>query len=358
MTPRAGSNERASGHRGERPNRRDESSEHATVRADQEVEAPAGPAFDAMSDAAPADVLGEAVGRPHPELEGLLDDDVPLPPLGALAVIRRGLAVSPELRRGIRVSFVFAVIAAIGKLTVPILVQLVLQHGILGPGGFRPGFVYGGDRDRGRDHRRRALAEPPRVHPARARGRGHAVRPARARVRAHPPPQPRRPQRDEEGHLRVACHERHRDARALRAMGCRLVGRERHVDRRHVDRHVRVLVAARARRHRRLSAGAADLPHAPARSAPRVRPRARREPATCCRRSRRSSAARPSSARTGSRRAPARECAIASASSTRRTCAPRSTSPSCSRSATCSARSRSPRSRSSPPTRAGSSGST
>ena len=102
----------------------------------------AGPALDALSDAAPAGVLDEMVAHPHAELEGLLDDDAPLPPLGALAVIRRGLAVSPELRRGIRVSFGFAVVAAIGKLTVPILVQQVLQHGILGPDGFRPAYVY------------------------------------------------------------------------------------------------------------------------------------------------------------------------------------------------------------------------
>jgi ATP-binding cassette subfamily B protein len=102
----------------------------------------AGPALGALSDVAPAGVLDEVVGHPHAELEGLLDDDAPLPPLGALAVIRRGLAVSPELRRGIRVSFVFAVVAAIGKLTVPILVQQVLQHGILDSAGFRPGYVY------------------------------------------------------------------------------------------------------------------------------------------------------------------------------------------------------------------------
>jgi putative ABC transport system ATP-binding protein len=102
----------------------------------------AGSALGALSDATPAGVLDEMVHHPHAELEGLLDDDVPLPPLGALAVIRRGLAVSPELRRGIKVSFGFAVIAAIGKLTVPILVQQVLQHGILGPHGFRATYVY------------------------------------------------------------------------------------------------------------------------------------------------------------------------------------------------------------------------
>jgi ATP-binding cassette subfamily B protein len=102
----------------------------------------AGSALDALSDAAPAGMLDEVVGHPHAELEALLDDDAPLPPLGALAVIRRGLAVSPELRRGIRVSFAFAVVAAIGKLTVPILVQQVLERGILDKQGFRPAYVY------------------------------------------------------------------------------------------------------------------------------------------------------------------------------------------------------------------------
>ncbi|MDQ1535018.1 MAG: ATP-binding cassette, subfamily bacterial [Actinomycetota bacterium] len=101
-----------------------------------------GSALDALSDAAPAGVLDEVVGHPHAELEGLLDDDAPLPPLGAIAVVRRGLGVSPELRRGIRVSFGFAIAASIGKLTVPILVQQVLQRGILDPNGFRPVYVY------------------------------------------------------------------------------------------------------------------------------------------------------------------------------------------------------------------------
>ena len=45
----------------------------------------------AISDVAPADMLREAVGHPHPELEGLLDDDVPLPPLGALILVPRSV---------------------------------------------------------------------------------------------------------------------------------------------------------------------------------------------------------------------------------------------------------------------------
>ena len=60
----------------------------------------------------------------------------------ALRVLRRGLAVSEELRRGLRVTAAVAVFAAVGRLIVPIMVQLVLDHGVLGPAGYRPGVVW------------------------------------------------------------------------------------------------------------------------------------------------------------------------------------------------------------------------
>lgn len=60
----------------------------------------------------------------------------------ALEVLRRGLAVSPELRRGIGVTAAMALLAALGRLIIPILVQLVLDHGVLGPAGYRPGVVW------------------------------------------------------------------------------------------------------------------------------------------------------------------------------------------------------------------------
>ena len=47
-------------------------------------------------------------------------------------MLRRGLAVSDELRRGLGVTAAVAVFAAVGRLIVPILVQLVLDHGVLG----------------------------------------------------------------------------------------------------------------------------------------------------------------------------------------------------------------------------------
>ena len=60
----------------------------------------------------------------------------------ALDVLRRGLAVSDDLRRGLGVTAAVAVFAAVGRLIVPILVQLVLDHGVLGAEGYRPGLVW------------------------------------------------------------------------------------------------------------------------------------------------------------------------------------------------------------------------
>lgn len=59
----------------------------------------------------------------------------------ALAVLRRGLAVTPELRQGLLLTAAFAVVTALGKLAVPVLIQQVLDRGILGERGYRPTFV-------------------------------------------------------------------------------------------------------------------------------------------------------------------------------------------------------------------------
>jgi putative ABC transport system ATP-binding protein len=59
----------------------------------------------------------------------------------AMAVLRRGLADSPELRRGLRLTVLFAVIGAVGRLTIPVLVQQVIDKGLLADEGFRPGFT-------------------------------------------------------------------------------------------------------------------------------------------------------------------------------------------------------------------------
>jgi len=74
------------------------------------------------------------------EAASLIDDDTP--EVGAVAVFRRGLAVSPELRSGLMVTAGMAFAAAVGRLIVPILVQQVLDHGILGDRGYRGSYVW------------------------------------------------------------------------------------------------------------------------------------------------------------------------------------------------------------------------
>ena len=71
----------------------------------------------------------------------LLDDDV-VPDVSAFEVLRRGLAISPELRAGFRVTIVLALVAALGRLTIPITIQQVLDRGVLSDDGYRPGFVW------------------------------------------------------------------------------------------------------------------------------------------------------------------------------------------------------------------------
>ena len=49
--------------------------------------------------------------------------------LAPMETIRRGVAVSPELKDGIRLTLVFAVIASCGQVVVPIAVQQTLDRG-------------------------------------------------------------------------------------------------------------------------------------------------------------------------------------------------------------------------------------
>ncbi|MPY93681.1 MAG: hypothetical protein GEV08_11655 [Acidimicrobiia bacterium] len=56
-------------------------------------------------------------------------------------MLRRALRESPALRRGLAVTVVAALAMAVGKVSVPILVQQVIDRGVAGP--FRPGFVAG-----------------------------------------------------------------------------------------------------------------------------------------------------------------------------------------------------------------------
>jgi len=60
---------------------------------------------------------------------------------GAIGVLRRALRSSPELGRGIRLTVAMAVATALGRLVIPVLIQQTLDRGLLGPEGYRPGFV-------------------------------------------------------------------------------------------------------------------------------------------------------------------------------------------------------------------------
>jgi ATP-binding cassette subfamily B protein len=60
---------------------------------------------------------------------------------GALAVLRRGLALSPEIGRGMGVTLLVALLSTAGRVLVPIAVQQTIDRGIRAPGGPRPGLV-------------------------------------------------------------------------------------------------------------------------------------------------------------------------------------------------------------------------
>ena len=62
---------------------------------------------------------------------------------GAIATIRRGLALTPELLRGLWITLLLAVIATAGKVVVPIAVQAILDRGIIAPESPDVAFVAG-----------------------------------------------------------------------------------------------------------------------------------------------------------------------------------------------------------------------
>jgi len=61
--------------------------------------------------------------------------------IGAIDTIRRGMAFSPELTEGIRVTLLLAVLASVGQIIVPIAVQQTLDHGLNADGGPNVGFT-------------------------------------------------------------------------------------------------------------------------------------------------------------------------------------------------------------------------
>src|SRR5690242_2343960 len=103
-----------------------------------------GAAIDALTDTAGPQALDELAGLEHSiaSVRVALDDDDDGAGTGALQVLRRGLSVSPDLRTGIRVSMGFAAISAFGRLLVPVLIQQILDRGILGDGGFNGAVTY------------------------------------------------------------------------------------------------------------------------------------------------------------------------------------------------------------------------
>jgi ATP-binding cassette, subfamily B, bacterial len=49
--------------------------------------------------------------------------------------LKRGLVLSPELRRGIGVTILFAVLSTLGRILIPFVVQRTTDDGILASGG-------------------------------------------------------------------------------------------------------------------------------------------------------------------------------------------------------------------------------
>ncbi len=60
---------------------------------------------------------------------------------GAWATLRRGVALSPELVEGLRLTTLLAVVATAGRVLVPIAVQQAVDRGIGAPGGPDAGFI-------------------------------------------------------------------------------------------------------------------------------------------------------------------------------------------------------------------------
>ena len=61
--------------------------------------------------------------------------------LGTAATLRRGLDLSPELRRGLGITLSLAAVTTVGRIVVPFVVQQTTDHGLLGKDGPDPGLV-------------------------------------------------------------------------------------------------------------------------------------------------------------------------------------------------------------------------
>jgi ATP-binding cassette subfamily B protein len=78
-----------------------------------------------------------------PRIGPVSRDDFPTPTAlqSSWSVLRRGLAESPELRAGAGYTIGLAVLSTGGSLLLPILIQQILDNGVVGPGDVRLGFV-------------------------------------------------------------------------------------------------------------------------------------------------------------------------------------------------------------------------
>ncbi len=76
----------------------------------------------------------------HDDVDPLLEGSPELD--SAVAVLRRGVAATPELKTGLLFTVLMAVSSGGGRLAVPVLIQQILDRGVFGDHGFRPGFVY------------------------------------------------------------------------------------------------------------------------------------------------------------------------------------------------------------------------
>ncbi|CAN5467035.1 ABC transporter ATP-binding protein [soil metagenome] len=61
--------------------------------------------------------------------------------ISAMATIKRGIELSPELKDGIRGTLAFAVLSTVGRIVVPVSVQQTLDKGVNAPGGPDVGFM-------------------------------------------------------------------------------------------------------------------------------------------------------------------------------------------------------------------------
>lgn len=74
--------------------------------------------------------------------DAAFDPEDATPSVGAWQTLRRGLSETPALRQGLLFTLVLSVLSAAGRLLVPVLIQQILDRGVVGRDGYRPEIVY------------------------------------------------------------------------------------------------------------------------------------------------------------------------------------------------------------------------